>query len=101
MARTFVERWRQTPGGEVLNLVAHVFLLGAAPLEIFAGFETWGFAGWEIVGGAVAALPMTVDREFVRGLPIESWGDAVFDTVQLISGGALGGFLYGVIRAGG
>ena len=94
MARTLAKRWRDSPGTQVLEQIGHHLGIGAAPVAILLGFAEWGFDGWQIVGGAAAALWATLVRELVDGWPVESWGDMAVDSLFSVSGGASAGAIF-------
>ena len=96
VARSLRERWRQSSGQQVLEQVAHVVLIGGAPVAILLAFAAEQPSGWPIWGGLCAAFWIGTVREFVDGLPIESWGDAIVDWVAIVLGGVLAGGLFTV-----
>lgn len=93
MARSFLERWRQTPGAETLNVLGHVFGIGGPPPAIVLACAWAAFPAWQIVAGLAAGAWIASVREFVDDLPIESWGDTALDWATITLGGMLSGIV--------
>jgi hypothetical protein len=91
MTRTFVERWRESPGQQALEqFVLHPFAVGAPPPAFVLGFGVWGFTGWQVAAGAAAAAWVAGIR-FYDGWPVGSWGDEALDFVTTTLGGVIVG----------
>lgn len=95
MPRTLAERardWRWW--GEQ---VAHLLLITSPPVGIILGLAFMEPFGWQIWAGLCASVWITVVREFIDGLPIESIGDALVDTLFQVVGGTVVGVIFWVL----
>jgi hypothetical protein len=91
MTRTLAERARDPKwwGEQAL----HAFAIGAPPTAAVLGLHEAGFAGWQVVGGALSAFWIGSVREFDQR-PVESYGDMLADLAFTTLGGALCGLVY-------
>lgn len=98
MARTLRERWRESPGQQVAEqLLGHLVGIGGIPVAIVLGFAAWGVEAWPVYAGLCASLWTASVREFIDGLPIESWGDALLDWAFSVLGGPLVGLVFWLV----
>ena len=91
MARTLAERWRESPLEQSLEQFLHLAAIGAPPVAIVLALESS-----PVLAGVLASAWVGSVREFVDGLPVESWGDALLDLAFVIAGGALAGLAFAV-----
>lgn len=96
MARTLRERWAQEPLKQSGEQFAHLVAIAAAPVAIVLGFVAWAPPAWPIWAGLAAGVWIASVREFVDGLPIESWGDALLDWAFSVLGPVLVGLAFWV-----
>ncbi len=92
MSRSVAERWQEDQWIQTGEAIGHVFVT-LTSLAILAGFRSWGFPLWEVVGGAASTIPWIILRELIDQWPIDSWGDTAIDSAEFILGGALGGLV--------
>ncbi len=95
MARTLAERWRQSPIQQTAEAVfGHAIAIGGLPLIFFVLPIAYG---WHpALAGALSAIPTIITREIVDSWPIESVGDMLFDSAEIMAGRAITGALCAV-----
>ena len=91
MARTLRERWREEPVKQAVEQFGHLVGIAAAPVALVFVFVAWAPPAWPIWAGLSAGVWIASVREFVDGLPVESWGDAALDWAFSVLGPVLVG----------